>query len=166
MKRFFQICRTEFKRMIPLFLFFFVIFSLADFVRLLKSKETGEAYAGFATIFVSALMMAKVILLSDYLPFIERYSHKPLIYTTCWKTLIYLVCTLFFRILDRAVPKFFEHESIALVYDGIVVELTRLEFWLPQIWLLLLLFIMEAYRELIYAVGVDKVRVLFLGDRR
>lgn len=164
MKKIVGAFRKELYRLIPLFFFFFVIFSLADIVKILKREETGEAVYSFMTIVISSLMMAKVIILADFLPVIERYSHKPLIYNTFWKTLIYLVCSFFFRVLDRALPTIFEGKGLALVYEGIIHELTHIEFWIPQLWLLILFFILVAYRELIYAVGVAKVRQLFFGE--
>lgn len=161
MKKILGVVRKELYRMIPFFLFFFAIFSLADIVKILRRDET--VYS-FMTIVISSLLMAKVIILADFLPVIERYSHKPLIYNTCWKTLIYLVCSFFFRVLDRALPLLFGGKGIAMVYGGVVHELTHIEFWIPQIWLLLLLFILVAYQELIKAVGVAKVRQLFFGN--
>ena len=53
---------------------------------------------------VAALVVAKVMLLADLLPFVNRFPEKPLIYNVVWKTLIYVLAALVVHYLEHLVP--------------------------------------------------------------
>jgi hypothetical protein len=159
----FKWLKEEFVKILPVFIFFFVAFSLVDVSAMFMHKDTATTYYSFLVVVMSALVMAKVVLISDYLSITSLFSHKPLIYVTLWKSLVYVLCSLVVRFLERAIPAFLEGKSIAEVDTRVIYEIERLPFWVAQGWLIVLFLIFVAYRELIYAVGEDKVRKLFFG---
>jgi len=148
--------------MVPVFIFFFVIFSLVDISRILLHSST-EAVYSFVVITMAALVMAKVVLISNILPFIDLFKGRPLIYSTLWKSSIYVLCTIFVRVLERVLPLFFEDKGLSLIDERVVSEVERLPFWLSQAWVFVLLLLFVAWQELVEAVGSDKVRKLFFG---
>jgi hypothetical protein len=158
-----QWLRKQLRHMLPPFLFFFVIFTLADITELLRSEEGLATYSRFFVIVCAALVMSKVVLISDYLPCTYIFSKKPLIYNTVWKSFIYLLCTTAVRLLDHAVPLCFEAKSFGQIGMHIMEMFKKEQFWIVQMWLGLLLFIFVAYRELVSAVGEEKVKKLFFG---
>ncbi len=162
MKNVMKWVKEEMVRMLPVFVFFFVIFSLVDISRILLHSATEAAYS-FVVIFMAALVMAKVVLISNILPFIDFFKEKPLIYSTLWKTGIYVVCSIFVRVLERILPLIFEDKGMIVVDEGIVTELERLPFWISQAWIFVLLLVFVAWQELVKAVGSDKVHKLFFG---
>ena len=48
----------------------------------------------FVTVTVLAFLIAKVVLIVDHVPFVNRFPEKPLIYNVLWKTAFYQVATL------------------------------------------------------------------------
>lgn len=154
--------KEEMIRMLPVFIFFFVTFSLVDISRILLHSATDAVYS-FTVIFMAALVMAKVVLISNILPFIDLFKRKPLIYSTLWKTCIYVVCSIFVRLLERILPLLFEDSGMVVVDEGIVTELERLPFWISQAWIFVLLLVFVAWQELVQSVGSDKVHKLFFG---
>jgi hypothetical protein len=112
---------------------------------------------------MASLVMGKVVLISDRLPLIDWFSGRPLIYVTIWKTCIYVLCSLVIRALERIVPSLLEGRGWAEVYPKLIEEGQGLTFWIAQGWLIVLFLVFVAYRELIRAVGEDKVRKLFFG---
>ncbi len=145
-------------QVIPVFIFFFIIFSLVDFTRILVIYDkTGIFNYTFLVIFISALAMAKVVVLSDELPFIDIFRKKPLIYATLWKTLIYFLMSILVRLIERTIS------GSEGPLETANTELKRLEFWIAQMWLAVLLLTFVAYQELIAVIGKDKVKKLFFG---
>jgi len=155
----------ELFHMLPVVLFFFVAFSLVDITHILTHKTTGARCYGFLVIVMASFVMGKVVLISDSLSITDRFANKPLIYNTLWKTLIYVLCSIWVRVLDRVVPGLIEGHSVAVIEQSLVEEVGRLSFWIAQMWLLVLFSVFVAYRELINAVGKDKVRKLFFGAK-
>lgn len=153
----------EFSEMLPAAIFFFVAFSLVDITEIYIHKNASTTYYSFLVVVTSALVMGKVVLISNHLPFISLFSHKPLIYSTLWKTFIYVMCSLVIRFIERLVPFFFEGKAWATVSARAVSEVEGLPFWLTQTWLIMLFLIFVAYQELICAVGEKKVRQMFFG---
>ena len=69
------------------------------------------------------------------------------------------------RLLEHTIRLLFEHKSF---YDALQIaigDVNWMRFWVVQMWLVLLFFIYVAARELIMAMGVQKVRKLFFGRK-
>jgi len=71
---------------IPTTLFFFIAFQILAFSRSLTLQEYGIEASTFVTATLSALIVGKVIILTDLMPFINRFPHKPIIYNIIWKS--------------------------------------------------------------------------------
>ena len=81
-------------------LFFFVAFNVIVFTKKLMLEQYGIEFSGFVTSAVGALIVAKVVLLADGIPFINKYPDKPLIYNVVWKTVIYILVAFVVRFLE------------------------------------------------------------------
>lgn len=163
MRKVYALIVKDFYEALPAILFFFVAFSLVDITAILLHKTITEASSRFGVIAISALVMGKVVVISNHLPFIDLFYGKPLIWSTIWKTFIYVICGFFVRILERALPLLFEGENWSMIYDKLVKDANHLEFWVAQMWLTVLFLIFVASNELIQQVGKDKVRQMFFG---
>lgn len=156
----------ELKKLIPVVLFFFVCYTLVEITEIVIHKEKMQLRYDFAVIAIGSLIMGKVVLLSDYLPFISIFSKKPLIYGTVWKTCIYVLMSMCIRLIERCIPFLFDDVAWQDTSEHLRRVVEGFPFWLGQMWLFVLLFIFVAYRELIIAVGPDRVRRLFFGAKK
>ena len=161
-----QWMKKLFVEMVPIVAFFFVAFSLVDIAAILKFHSLSDMSYSFMVIFISSCVMAKVVLLSDLLPFVHRFSTKPLIYNTVWKSFIYTLCSVVVRFLERFIPASIADDSLRVAFDHVMPSFTHVIFWVSQIWLCVLLMIFVASRELVNAVGSEKIRKLFFGYGR
>lgn len=152
--------------MIPVVLFFFIAFTLVDITRILAYRTEQEAYYSFGVIFIASCVMGKVVVLSDHLQFTHAFSKKPLIYSTLWKTCVYVLASFFVLIIDHLVPAFLEHKSMGEIFQKIGEDLQTWKFWIGLMWLTVLLLIYVASRELIVAVGEKRVFQLFFISRK
>ena len=93
--------KEEFFAVLPPTIFFFVALHVVAFVRVLMLKGTGLAPLSTVSIGIAALILGKAVLISDMLPFINRFPQRPLVYNIAWKTLIYLLVSALIHYLER-----------------------------------------------------------------
>ncbi|MGC1952010.1 MAG: hypothetical protein WA970_05435, partial [Gammaproteobacteria bacterium] len=106
--------KHELVEAIPPAVFFFVAFHVIAFTRALMLEQHGIRVSTFMAATIAALIVAKVVLIVDLLPFVNRFPEKPLIYNVVWKTVIYLVAALLVRYVEHLIPFVREHGDLAL----------------------------------------------------
>lgn len=155
--------KHELGEVIPPAVFFFVAFQLIAFTRALMLEEYGIRTSTFVAATIGALIVAKVVLIVDLVPFVNQFPEKPLIYNVLWKTGIYLVAALLVRYIEHLIPFVREHGDLALANRHLLDEVVWPHFWFVQIWLLVLFFLYCTMRELIRVLGRERVRAIFFG---
>jgi hypothetical protein len=147
----------------PAILFFFVALHLVALVRVLMLKATGLAPAASVSIAVAALILGKAVLIADLLPFINRYPNKPLVYNVVWKTVIYVLVSMFIHYLEHLVDFWREAGGFVAGNEKLLAEMVWPHFWAIQILLVALILMYCTMREFARAIGEDKVRRMFFG---
>ena len=165
MSRFASRLKHEILGVIPPALFFFITFQLIAVTRDLMLQRYDIRISSFVTVSIAALVVAKVVLIADMLPFVNRFPDRPLIYNVAWKTVIYLVAAFLVRYVEHLVPFVREHGDLAQANRYLLDEVVWPHFWAVQIWLLVLFFVYCALRELIRVVGRERVLSMFFGPR-
>lgn len=155
--------KHELTAVIPPLLFFFVAFQLLAFTRALILEQYGIQVSTFLASTIAALVVAKVVLVVDLLPFVNRYPHKPLAYNVVWKTLIYMVAALVVRYVEHMIPFVRQYGDLAVAHRHLMEEVVWPHFWVVQIWLLVLFLGYCTMRELVRALGAQRVRELYFG---
>jgi hypothetical protein len=90
----------EVKEVIPPTVFFFVGFNLILFTKRLMLSEYLIAYAGFLVATTGALIVGKVVLIADKMPFLGRFDHAPLAYPILFKAAVYTALVTVARLLE------------------------------------------------------------------
>lgn len=72
--------KEEIGKLLPPTIFFFLTLHLVALLRLLMLKGSGIALGATLSIALAALVMGKVVLTADMLPFINRYPDRTLAY--------------------------------------------------------------------------------------
>src|SRR5262245_14845773 len=157
--------KHEFFEVLPPTIFFLISFHIVVIDRRLMLRQYGLPLSSIAGATVGALLVAKVVLISDALPFINRFPDKPLIYNVAWKTAIYVIAALLVHYLEHLVPAWWHSGDLAEANRHVISEIVWPHFWAIQLWLIVLLFVYCSLRELIRAIGRDKVVEMFLGRR-
>ena len=157
--------KDELVAVIPPTVFFFAAFQLIAFTRALMLREYGISVSAFVTASIAALVVAKVVLIVDLLPFVNRFPDKPLVYNVVWKTLIYLVAALLVRYVEHLIPFVREHGDLVVANRRLLDEVVWPHFWAVQIWLVVLFFVYCALRELVRVLGRDRVLNMFFGAK-
>lgn len=158
--------KHEIEEVIPPTIFFFVTFHVIAVTRALMLEDYGITVPSFAAATIGALIVAKVILVVDLLPFVNRFQDRPLIYNTVWKTLIYMIGALLVRYCEHLISFARKHENVLEASRHLLAEVDWPDFWATQIWLVVLLFVYCALAELIRLLGAERVRQMFFGIPR
>ncbi len=156
--------RKEFLHVLPVFLFFWVSFTLINWTEVFLFKRVGITPFGFLEVTIAAALIAKIVLIVDHLPLIRLFRTKPLAHNILWKTAIYWVLLLIVRLSIRFVPYFFKaDDGFREVFFSFIDELDWNLFSSIQVYYLMLLFIFVTFQELTYKIGPHKMRRLFFG---
>jgi hypothetical protein len=166
MNKIYQWLKKEFLGVIPAAVFFFIAFQLLALTRALILRQYDIEIWDFFAAAVGALIVAKVIMVVDLLPFVNRFPDKPLVYNVTWKATIYFVAACFARYVEHLVFFVREYGNLAAANRHLFDDIIWSRFWIVQIWLLVLLLIYCVMKELVRVVGADRVREVFLGPPR
>lgn len=82
-------------------------------------------------------------------------------YNVAWKTLIYVGCTLVVRFIEHLLPYLLDHEPLDIAIRHHLSEVVWSHFWAIQIWLLVFFLVYSAGRELVRALGNERVLDIF-----
>ena len=94
----------ELLELLPPTIFFLIAFHVIAISRALMLRQYGVSVSVVAGATIGALVVAKVVLIADLLPFINRFPEKPLIYNVVWKTVIYVLGALVVHYLEHLIP--------------------------------------------------------------
>ena len=155
--------KEEIETLLPPTIFFFIALHLVALLRVLMLKGTGIALGTSVSVTVAALILGKAVLIADLLPFINRYPNKPLAYNVAWKTTVYVLVSMLVHYLERLVDFWREAGGFIAGNEKLLAEIVWPHFWAIQIFLVVLILIYCATRELVRVIGGDKVRQIFFG---
>jgi hypothetical protein len=111
---------------------------------------------------IGALIMAKVVFLTNKLPFLNFYPRKPLIYNVIAKTVAFSIAAMIFLILEELLRISIKTGSLSMAWERLVGENNWPAFALRQTWLSLLILFYCAAIELVRSLGTGKVKDIFL----
>jgi hypothetical protein len=157
--------KNDFFKILPPTIFFLIAFLLILFTKRMILSEYGISWTGFGAAVVGAILVGKVVLMVDKLPFVNKFPDRPLVYNTLWKSFIYFLFALLVRYLMQVVPLLRKKESFMEANRNLATEVVWPHFWLLQMWLAVLFLIFCALRELIRVIGRDKFIHMFFGGQ-
>ena len=155
--------KHEFLEAVPPAIFFFVAFQLLAFTRSLMLQAYGIEVSTFLAATFGAMVVAKVVLIADKLPLINRFPEKPLIYNVVWKTLLYLVASFLVRYAENLIHYLREGGGLAHANRRLLDDVAWPHFWAIQLWLAVLFLVYCALRELVRVLGRERVLRIFFG---
>ncbi len=163
MQKILRSLKHELLEIIPPTIFFIVAFNVITFTKGLMLEDYGIKFSGFITATLGALIVAKVVLIADEIPLINKYPDKPLIYNVVWKTVIYVLVALVVRFMEYLIPLWWKDGNLGLAAGHLWGEIIWRHFWVIHIWLVCLFFVYVSFRELARSLGEAQFFKMFFG---
>jgi len=155
--------RHEIRELVPVTVFFFVTFQLLALTHGLMLEEYGIKTSSFLAATILALVVAKVVVISDHVKFVNRFPDSPLIYNIVWKTAIYFATSVVVRYVEHLIHFRRLTANLAEANARLFDEVVWPHFWGVQMWLLVLLLVYCAVRELSRALGRGVMLAMLFG---
>jgi hypothetical protein len=155
--------KEEFLALLPPTIYFFVALHVVAFVRVLMLRGTGLPPLSSISIGIAALILGKAVLVSDMLPFINRFPERPLVYNIAWKTSIYLLVSALIHYLERLYDFSRQAGGIIAGNEKLLAEIVWPHFWAIQIVLLVLILMYCTMHELARVIGKERMLRIFFG---
>jgi hypothetical protein len=153
----------EIMSMLPAVAFFFVAFNLIVLTDTLTTESYGIRVFSFLAATGLAIVVGKVMLLVNFLPFVNAFRTRPLIYNTIWRAALYTVASLVVRYLEMLIRLTWKLGSLTAANRHIIADMNWPRFWAVQIWLAALFLVFAALQEITRAMGAGRLRALFFG---
>jgi hypothetical protein len=166
MSRALQWLKHELFELLPVFVFFVFVFGFRSLTDALIYGSEGVTRLGITRIVIYALLVGKVVLLANALPFMKMFDHQPLAYETLWKTFVYSLAAVVFRCAERLISLLSKSRNWDVSMRGLITHLESARFWGIQVSLVVLFAIFLGCRGYLLATGGGHaMRHVFL-DRR
>lgn len=155
--------KAEVHELLVAALFFATGFSLIIVAERLFVQEASIGTVSLVRALVGGLVVAKILLLVDLLPFVHAFPDKPLVHNIVWKSSLYVAASLVFRYIEPLIKNLFKGMGLAASHSAALQELMLPRTWAVEIWLAMLLVIFVTMQELTRVVGKQKMKQLFFG---
>ncbi|MFA6610680.1 MAG: hypothetical protein WCT15_07535 [Candidatus Omnitrophota bacterium] len=166
MNNIFARIKKGFLEILPAFVFFLIMFHVLVVTRALTLRAYDITVHSTAVAVIGALIVAKAILISDKLPFLNLYPGKPLVWNVALKTVVFGMLTFFFLSIEELLHQSHKYGSIAIGCEHLKTDVVWPAFWAREIWLIILILFYCAAIELARVVGPIKVKEIFFGMRK
>lgn len=155
----------ELKLILPPTVYFFCAFNVITFTSNLVMRHYWFALTNFLFVTVLALIVGKVILITDKFNFIDRYRGAPLWRPILFKSVLYTVLVLLVRIVEQYVDFLRDERGYAAARQAAIEAFTWERFVAIQVWLFVCFLVYVTVTELSALSGARFVELLF-GRRR
>jgi hypothetical protein len=149
--------------LLPPTIFFLVILHIVALIRSLMTHGTGISLPTSGSVTIAALVLGKSVLLSNMLPFVNRFPEKPLIWNVGWKTLIYAVVATFIHYLERLYDYWKDAPGIAAANHQLLAEVDWAHFIAIELLLVVLIVNYCVMAELARVIGRRRFFSFFFG---
>jgi hypothetical protein len=157
--------KEEVRQVLVVGVFFFIGFCLIDLSNRMLTHGSGIPIASLTRVVIGSLIVAKVLIIVNLLPFVNAFPGKPLVHNIAWKSFLYLLGGVVFLYIE---PFFKSLVRGAGVYGAHVRawhELMSPRTGATLIWVAMLLVVFVTLMELSRVIGKEQLKHMFLGDR-
>lgn len=116
------------KEMFAIASVFFILYILFLFMKKALLADYGIDFYIMGTAFVGSLILAKVVLIFDLLPLSKRMDYLPNIYRVFFRSFVYLLGFIIFKILESVIKGLIEKESFSQALNSAFHELCETPF--------------------------------------
>lgn len=142
--------------------YLFIFFGLFTMYRRLIMEEYHLSYMHYGINLIKAVVLAKVIMIGDFLGLGHRFKGKPLIYSTLFKSAVFGLFVAVFSVLEHMLDGLLHGQGLMAGLTALLREGTD-ELLASSLVIFFAFLPFFAFRELQEQLGKDKMRELFFG---
>jgi hypothetical protein len=157
--------KEEVRGILVIAIFFSIGFCLIDLSDRLMTRGSGIEIASFARALFGGLIVAKILLIVDLLPFVHAFPEKPLIQNVAWKSSLYLAASLVFLYCEALIKHLFKGLGLVQSHSLAFSQFTLPKTWAMEIWLAMLLVAFVTMQELSHVIGREQLKHIFFRRR-
>jgi hypothetical protein len=155
--------KAEFKSLLGIALYFWVLFTLFAFHKAILYKEP-NVLLPLGLALINSKLMAKVVFLGEHTTLSRPFEHRPLIYTILFKSFVFAILLFFFRVIEELLIGLWRGRSIhdILFIDHPLLEQGDALYAIAMVCTIMFVALIPffAYREVEEALGVETLRGL------
>ena len=157
----------EFRQVLPPTIFFLIGFNLILFTKRLILAEYLIQFTGFFVATTAALVVGKVVLVVDKMPFLRRFDYAPLAQPILFKSCIYTFFVLVARLLEAFVHYLIKGGVVGHggFLEHLIGSFSWHQFVATQLWIFVLFLIYVTGSELNELVGDGELFKIFFKRR-
>lgn len=149
------------KHLLPPTIFFFLGFNLVLWTKRMILQEYQIEYSGYLVATMTALVVAKAVLVTDHMPFMRRFDGAPLLQPILFKTSIYWACVFVVRVGESLFHYLRAGGALAHFPRHLIEEFSWPRFLTVQVWLMVLFLIYVTIHEINALFGDGELFRLF-----
>jgi len=154
----------EFKTFLGIFLYLWVVFALLSIHESIIRAQHNLDFTAHTLAIINAFVLAKILLVGEYLHLGAGFNEKPLVYPVLYKSLVFSIFLTGFHVAERMIVGMMRGKSFAESFS--VIGGGRLESILSIGALMFVMLIpFFAFRELGRMIGEEKLRALIYGPK-
>jgi hypothetical protein len=157
-----RIVLEELRELVPSMLFFLVAFHMLSITKGLLVGGHPYTRAGATLATISAITVAKSILLIDHTALGRLFANRVLD-NILWKTLVFGTVAFFFRQLEEIIPLALKHGDVGAALREMVAAVPTARFLVVHMWLFTLVLIYTVAIETVRIAGADRVKAILMG---
>jgi hypothetical protein len=157
--------KEELRKMLVVAVFFATGFCIIIIHNRLLTHGSNIEIAGFARAMIGGLIVAKVLLTVNLLPFVHAFPDKPLVHNITWKTSLYVVAGIIYLYIEPFLKSLVKGMGIFASHSRAWQELMLPRTWATVIWLAVLMAIFVTFQEVSRVIGNERLKEIFLGRK-
>ena len=158
--------KEEFRKMLVVAMFFSAGFCLIHVSNRLLTEGSHVQIANLTRAIVGGLIVAKVLLSVDLLPFVHAFPGKPLARNVVWKSSLYVAGGVIFLYIEPLLKNLFRGAGLFVSHSRAWQELMLPRTWATVIWVAILMAVFVTLTELSRVIGKDQLKYMFFGRGR
>jgi hypothetical protein len=163
MPRFVDKAKEELRKILVVAVFFSAGFCLIHVSNRLLTEGSSVEIATLARAIFGGLIVAKVLMSVDLLPFVNAFPGRPLAQNVAWKSSLYVAGGVIFLYFEPFMKNVFRGAGLLASHSRAWQELMLPRTWATVIWVAMLMAVFVTLKEISRVVGKDKLKHMVFG---
>jgi len=157
--------QEEIRKILVVAVFFSAGFCLIHVSNQLLTEGSHVEIASLARAIFGGLLVAKVLLSVNMLPFVHPFPGRPLLHTVVWKSSLYVAGCVTFLYVEPLLKNIFRGAGFFASHSHALQELMLPRTWATVIWVAMLLAAFVTLEELTRVIGKEQLKEMIFGRK-